>query len=80
MKRQPSEREKIIPNEATGKELIFKMDKQLIQFNIRKTNNATKEKKKARRPKATFLQRRHIDGQQTKEKMLQITHYYRNAY
>ena len=46
MKRQPSEREKIIPNEATGKELIFKMDKQLIQFNIRKTNNATKEKKR----------------------------------
>ena len=45
MKRQPSEREKIIPNEATDKELIFKMDKQLIQFNIRKTNNATKKKK-----------------------------------
>ena len=46
MKRQPSEREKIIPNEATDKELIFKMDKQLIQFNIRKTNNATKKQKK----------------------------------
>ena len=77
MKRQPSEREKIIPNEATDKELIFKMDKQLIQFNIRKTNNATKKKKKkmGRRPKVTFLQRRHIDGQKTNEKMLQITHY-----
>ena len=46
IKRQPSEREKIIPNEANDKELIFKMDKQLIQFNIRKTNNATKKKKK----------------------------------
>ena len=46
MKRKPSEWEKIIPNEATDKEFIFKMDKQLIQFNIRKTNNATKKKKK----------------------------------
>ena len=45
VKRQPSEWEKIIANEATDKELIFKMDKQLIQFNIRKTNNATKKKK-----------------------------------
>ena len=32
-----------------------------------------------RRPKQTFLQRRHIDGQQTHEKMLSITNYQRNA-
>ena len=31
------------------------------------------------RTKQTFLQRRHIDGQQTHEKMLNITHYQRNA-
>ena len=31
-----------------------------------------------RRPKRTFLQRRHIDGQQTLEKMLNITSYQRN--
>ena len=43
MKRQPSEREKIIANEAADKKLIFKMDKQLIQFNIRKTNNTAKK-------------------------------------
>ena len=31
------------------------------------------------RPKQTFLQRRHTDGSQTHEKMLNITHYQRNA-
>ena len=30
------------------------------------------------RTKQTFLQRRHTDGQQTHEKMLNITHYQRN--
>ena len=32
-----------------------------------------------RRPKQTFLQRRHTDSQQTHEKMLNVAHYYRNA-
>ena len=36
MKRQPSEWEKIFANEATNNELISKMDKQLIQFNVKK--------------------------------------------
>ena len=31
------------------------------------------------RTKQTFLQRRHTDGSQTHEKMLNITHYQRNA-
>ena len=31
------------------------------------------------RTKQTFLQRRHTDGQQTHEKILNITHYQRNA-
>ena len=30
-------------------------------------------------PKQTFLQKRHTDGQQTHEKMLNITNYQRNA-
>ena len=33
----------------------------------------------ARRPKETFLQRRHTDGQKTHEKMLNITNYQRYA-
>ena len=32
-----------------------------------------------RRSKETFLQRRHMDGQKTHEKMFNITHYSRNA-
>ena len=31
------------------------------------------------RPKQPFLQRRHIDGQQTYEKIFNITNYYRNV-
>ena len=43
MKRQPSEREKIIANETTDKVLISKIYKQLIQLNARKANNPIKK-------------------------------------
>ena len=43
VKRQPSKWEKIIPNETTDKELIFKTYKHLIQLNTRKKNNPIKK-------------------------------------
>ena len=60
VKRQPSEWEKIIANEATDKELISKIYKQFMHLNIRKINDPIK--KMGQRTKQTFLQRRHTDG------------------
>ena len=43
MKRQPSEREKIIANEAIDKELISKIYKQHLKLNSRKINDPIKK-------------------------------------
>ena len=55
MKRQPSEWEKIIANEATDKELISKIHKQLLQLHSRKINHPIKKWAKE-------LNRHHTDG------------------
>ena len=60
MKRQPSEWEKIIANEATEKKLISKIYKQLLQVISRKIKDPIK--KMGQRTKQTFLQRP-TDGQ-----------------
>ena len=46
MKRQSSEREKIITNKATDKGLISQIYKQLIHLNIRNTNSPIKNGQK----------------------------------
>ena len=63
----------IFAKNGNDKELIFKIHKQLIQLNVKKPNNPIKEW--AKKPKQTFLQGSHTDGQQAYEKMLSITNY-----
>ena len=43
VKRQPSEWDKIIANEATDKELTSKICKQVLQLNTRKINDSVKK-------------------------------------
>ena len=58
VKTQPSEWEKIIANETMDKGLISKIYKQLIQHQKNRQTN----QEVGKRPKQTFLQRKHTDG------------------
>ena len=67
VKTQPSEWEKIIANETTDKGLISKINWiNWINFQAAHTTQYQKNKqckqKVGKRPKQTFIQRRHIDG------------------
>ena len=59
MKRQPSEGEKIIANEATDKELNSKIYNQLLQLNSRKINDPMK---KWAKELAKHFSKKHTNG------------------
>ena len=86
MKRQTSEWEKLIADEATDKELISKIYKQLLQLNSRKINDPikkwAKELNRYFSKEDTQIANKHTKSAQIIAQMAvmpNITHYQRNA-
>ena len=65
--------EKIFANDTTDKGLISKIYKQHTEFNKKKTKRSSQNV--GRRPRETFLQRGHTDGQKAYKKQLDISNY-----
>ena len=71
VKRQLSEWEKIIAKETTDKEFP-----KYISSSYESTPEKQQPSQKVgKRPNQTLLQRRHTDGKQTREKILNFAHY-----
>ena len=76
VKRQPSEWEKITANEATDKGLTSKIYKPLLQLNSRKINDPIKKWSKDLNG---HFSKEDIQVASKHKKMLNISHYQRNA-
>ena len=71
-KRHLTEWEKIFANDISDEGLVSKLYKELTKLNTWKTNNPVE---KWAEDMSRQLSQRHLDGQQTHEKVLNVTHH-----